>query len=219
MVPDATRRRAALGEVLNHKSNAAAGPPPVAGVKAEEKKAAAARPVIVRRTTRLSAAAAEQEVAERAAARPQPRRRDTAVLDEQPASTSNAQATARAPAATASLKSAIPQPTRPHKRNLQPSASNDLDERYKVHEPTQKRIRTSDPVEPTLDEALADTGVRAASTSTVAALEEDEIEVDWDDLDAEDALDPQMVSEYVHDILDYMRELEVSRPCRASSRF
>jgi len=33
---------------------------------------------------------------------------------------------------------------------------------------------------------------------------------DWEDLDAEDANDPSMVSEYVNEIFDYMRELEVS---------
>jgi len=33
---------------------------------------------------------------------------------------------------------------------------------------------------------------------------------DWADLDAEDANDPSMVSEYVNEIFDYMRELEVS---------
>jgi len=32
---------------------------------------------------------------------------------------------------------------------------------------------------------------------------------DWDDLDAADINDPQMVSEYVNEIFDYMRELEV----------
>jgi hypothetical protein len=32
---------------------------------------------------------------------------------------------------------------------------------------------------------------------------------DWDDLDAIDVNDPQMVSEYVNEIFDYMRELEV----------
>jgi hypothetical protein len=32
---------------------------------------------------------------------------------------------------------------------------------------------------------------------------------DWDDLDAADANDPQMVSEYVNEIFDYLRKLEV----------
>lgn len=32
---------------------------------------------------------------------------------------------------------------------------------------------------------------------------------DWDDLDAEDAEDPLMVSEYVNEIFAYMRQLEV----------
>lgn len=35
----------------------------------------------------------------------------------------------------------------------------------------------------------------------------------WEDLDAEDADDPLMVAEYVNDIFEYMKELEVSRYC------
>lgn len=37
------------------------------------------------------------------------------------------------------------------------------------------------------------------------------INIDWDDLDAEDAGDPLMVSDYVVEIFDYMTELEVKR--------
>jgi hypothetical protein len=41
---------------------------------------------------------------------------------------------------------------------------------------------------------------------------------DWDDLDAADANDPFMVSEYVNEIFDYMRVLEVFHPfCRRKS--
>ena len=32
----------------------------------------------------------------------------------------------------------------------------------------------------------------------------------WDDLDAEDTDDPLMVSEYVHEIFSYLKEVEVS---------
>jgi G2/mitotic-specific cyclin 1/2 len=39
-----------------------------------------------------------------------------------------------------------------------------------------------------------------------------EVKQDWDDLDAVDANDPLMVSEYVVEIFDYMRELEVYPP-------
>lgn len=35
--------------------------------------------------------------------------------------------------------------------------------------------------------------------------------VNWDDLDAEDAGDPLMVSDYVVEIFEYMNELEVNR--------
>ena len=42
---------------------------------------------------------------------------------------------------------------------------------------------------------------------------------DWDDLDAADANDPLMVSDYVVEIFDYMRELEVPQPsCRLTCR-
>ena len=34
--------------------------------------------------------------------------------------------------------------------------------------------------------------------------------IDWDDLDAEDAGDPLMVSDYVVEIFEYMKELEVN---------
>ncbi|KAJ3219160.1 G2/mitotic-specific cyclin [Dinochytrium kinnereticum] len=43
--------------------------------------------------------------------------------------------------------------------------------------------------------------------SEVAPAEE---EADWDDLDAQDAMDPMMVSEYVVEIFEYMKELEVA---------
>ena len=36
---------------------------------------------------------------------------------------------------------------------------------------------------------------------------------DWDDLDAEDNGDPLMVSEYVVDIIEYMRRIEVPSNC------
>jgi hypothetical protein len=37
---------------------------------------------------------------------------------------------------------------------------------------------------------------------------------DWDDLDAGDEEDPLMVTEYVHEVYDYLREVEV-RPFEA----
>lgn len=36
----------------------------------------------------------------------------------------------------------------------------------------------------------------------------------WDDLDADDGDDPLMVSEYVLEIFDYLKEVEVSSPSR-----
>ncbi|KAJ2092702.1 G2/mitotic-specific cyclin [Coemansia sp. RSA 1813] len=43
--------------------------------------------------------------------------------------------------------------------------------------------------------------------STTAAKEKAEV-CDWDDIDAEDVDDPLMVSEYISEIIDYMRDLE-----------
>lgn len=44
---------------------------------------------------------------------------------------------------------------------------------------------------------------------TLSMMKVDTTPRDWDDLDAEDADDPLMVSEYVVEIFDYMRQLEV----------
>ncbi|QDS74186.1 hypothetical protein FKW77_002030 [Venturia effusa] len=43
----------------------------------------------------------------------------------------------------------------------------------------------------------------------VSTTPKDEVPVDWQDLDAEDADDPLMVSEYVHEIFEYLAELEI----------
>jgi G2/mitotic-specific cyclin 1/2 len=48
-------------------------------------------------------------------------------------------------------------------------------------------------------------------TATFQTLvNEEEEPQDWDDLDAEDMGDPLMVSEYVQEIIQYMRQLEVN---------
>ncbi|KAJ2494520.1 G2/mitotic-specific cyclin, partial [Coemansia sp. RSA 2052] len=48
-----------------------------------------------------------------------------------------------------------------------------------------------------------------AVAKPTGAKAEDEAERDWDDIDAEDSDDPLMVSEYITDIIDYLREREV----------
>lgn len=54
----------------------------------------------------------------------------------------------------------------------------------------------------------------SATVSTVVEVDDDDTVGAgahiWDDLDAEDAGDPMMVSEYVVEIFDYMKELEIS---------
>ena len=57
------------------------------------------------------------------------------------------------------------------------------------------------------EDARAETEVERTVT-----LDEDEAHPDgdqWQDLDAEDASDPLMVSEYVVEIFDYFKEVEV----------
>ena len=54
-----------------------------------------------------------------------------------------------------------------------------------------------------------------ANAAALKAFTDGEVEADpegdhWDDLDAQDADDPLMVSEYVSEIFDYMRSAEVS---------
>jgi G2/mitotic-specific cyclin 2 len=76
------------------------------------------------------------------------------------------------------------------------------------------------PLRRTLTQSLSTTSLAARSTVARRQVEESESEAprkkqkvekkqDWDDLDAADVHDPSMVSEYVNEIFDYMRELEV----------
>ena len=49
------------------------------------------------------------------------------------------------------------------------------------------------------------------SHSRVYAMDKENIKpINWDDLDAEDSGDPMMVSDYVVEIFDYMKKLEVN---------
>jgi hypothetical protein len=107
-------------------------------------------------------------------------------------------------------------------------AHDDDQENDDLYEPVTKKIRTSDAVVPELDEnnvvtavppavprcykiPIADADFAIKPREPTSALGGPDTVVDWDDLDAEDVNDPQMVTEYVHDILKYMRELEVRR--------
>jgi G2/mitotic-specific cyclin 2 len=90
-----------------------------------------------------------------------------------------------------------------------------------------KRIYENVPPRRTLQQSTSSTSLAqrgpVRTTSRRRAEEAPEPEVprkkqkvepvqDWDDLDAADVNDPFMVSEYVNEIFDYMRELEVSPP-------
>jgi len=87
-------------------------------------------------------------------------------------------------------------------------------------EPAHKKRRTSSVPPEEETQALEETRAQAeqdAHTARLAAEMEafaNEIEADpdnspWDDLDEEDNDDPLMVSEYVHDIFKYLKQLEV----------
>ncbi|KAF7323910.1 Cyclin N-terminal domain-containing protein [Mycena kentingensis (nom. inval.)] len=92
-------------------------------------------------------------------------------------------------------------------------------------EPAHKRRKTSSdpPEEPELDEEEREAARQQAEEEAIAARIAAEIEAyangepeadpetsPWDDLDAEDADDPVMVSEYVTDIFKYLKEVELT---------
>lgn len=98
----------------------------------------------------------------------------------------------------------------------------DKDEEEEEANRAWKKVRTSsEPPEeepPTVDAAQLDAKEDAATAKLVTQFETD-FEVveadpdgpDWDDLDADDVDDPLMVSEYVNEIFDYMKQLEVRK--------
>ena len=86
-----------------------------------------------------------------------------------------------------------------------------------------KKVRTSseapEEAPPAVDAALLHAKEEEAASRIAAQLEADVEEPeadpdgdDWDDLDADDMDDPLMVSEYVNEIFNYMKKLEV-RQC------
>lgn len=90
-------------------------------------------------------------------------------------------------------------------------------------EPARKKRKTSSPVPPAVDDDLVDeanydedgteillsSGGRAVSLKSPKRVRAAKDE-GWEDLDAEDEGDPNMVSEYVVDAFNYMMTLEVS---------
>ena len=73
-----------------------------------------------------------------------------------------------------------------------------------------KRLRTSEPDHalPSVDELDVDEDADADLAVLEAAKDEG-----WEDLDAGDEDDPLMVSEYVNEVYDYLRGLEVRAAC------
>lgn len=91
-----------------------------------------------------------------------------------------------------------------------------------------KRLRASDPEDPLVSDVKSKTATAIATTSQ-AKIEQDEDEDDyvdedlpkdygWEDLDLGDEEDPLMVSEYVREIHDYMKDLEVRQQTYDASR-
>jgi G2/mitotic-specific cyclin 2 len=226
----ATRKRAALGEVGTNKSSNHI-PTLTAGKvdkEAEKKVVVQGRPAITRRPTRSSTAAAENaEVKQQVEARPAPRRRapTVAVEDVAPiASTSRPRIAVKPSIARNPIETSRPSTKRSHPPPEADEVKHDEVEEDGIYEPASKRIRTSDAVVPEIDQ-LDNAGVEVeiecweiplANTRTGnppppprAELGGPDVFQDWNDLDAEDIKDPQMVTEYVHDILKYMKVLEV----------
>ncbi|KIK70148.1 hypothetical protein GYMLUDRAFT_187778 [Collybiopsis luxurians FD-317 M1] len=94
-------------------------------------------------------------------------------------------------------------------------AEDDLDrepvfkKRITEHEADRQLALRPTPAQPTtVDESQLDEERIATELSNVNE-EDDDALVLWDDLDAEDAEDPLMASEYVHEIMAYMKELEI----------
>jgi hypothetical protein len=73
-----------------------------------------------------------------------------------------------------------------------------------------KKRRTSSSDLPEEAEIVARTPPEIAHPKRSTTPEADPDGDQWDDLDAEDADDPLMVSEYVHEIFAYLKEVEVS---------
>ncbi len=229
----ATRKRAALGEVAPNKSSNHV--PTLAsisgkGAKEVEKKVVVpTRPTVTRRPTRASTAAAENaEAKNEVETRPAPKRRVPNAADDiaPVASTSRSRIAIKPSIARDTIQPSRPATKRSHPPPEADELDHDEDEDDGVYEPASKRIRTSDAVIPEIDELddggerievecykipLASTAVASAPPEPRSALGGPDDVQDWDDLDAEDMKDPQMVTEYVHDILKYMKVLEVSR--------
>jgi hypothetical protein len=91
-----------------------------------------------------------------------------------------------------------------HRRSLIPVLTRVDDE-----QPFAKRLRTSSPA---LEEAEVQTALDALTDDDVEPADEPEADPDgdlWDDLDAADADEPTMASEYVVEIQLYLRQAEV----------
>ena len=197
---DATKPRAALGEVTNAAKKAA---DKGKDGKALEKKALVEKkPTLSSRSSALSTATRKTRVIEtvKEEAVVAPKRKATAP-------TRPTAAGSRSTTASADLK---------------PLANKPVNFKVEQDEPARKKRKTSSPVtvhyeEDEFDEGkydedgkeiLLSSGGRAVRQKS--PLRERAKDEGWEDLDAEDEGDPTMVSEYVVDAFNYMMKLEVS---------
>jgi G2/mitotic-specific cyclin 1/2 len=103
-------------------------------------------------------------------------------------------------------------------------ASHQGEDDLEVDQPAHKKRRTSsvppeeDPQALEVARAQAEEDEHNARLAAEMAAFAEEEEADpeasaWDDLDADDSDDPLMVNEYVHDIFQYLKEVEVCFSC------
>ncbi|KDQ60187.1 hypothetical protein JAAARDRAFT_56150 [Jaapia argillacea MUCL 33604] len=108
----------------------------------------------------------------------------------------------------------VPAATRkPNVRTIPAHKQDDDDDDEETHRVYKKRRTSSEPADADAFEeshlkALSEDAFDKQIKEAVEELEADPEANDWDDLDAEDADDPLMVSEYVVEIFEYLKKVE-----------
>jgi len=192
---DATKPRAALGEVTNAAKKAAEKGKE--GKALDKKVPVEKKPTLSSRSSNLTTATRRTRVIE-------------TVKEEKVAPKRKATATVR------------PTTSRSTTADIKPLVDKPVNGKVEQDEPARKKRKTSSPVTVHYDEdefdegkfdedgreILLSSGGRAVRQKS--PLRERAKDEGWEDLDAEDEGDPTMVSEYVVDAFNYMMKLEVS---------
>ncbi|KAK9447960.1 cyclin-like protein [Limtongia smithiae] len=209
-----TRKRAALGDVSNvHKDSETGGMKEKGLVTKVVKTTVSSTVSKARASARANAEAAEKEAATAAA------HRTTRLVSKRDVGTTTtaAHARRRAPlkplssAAVAARTGSAPK-ARPTVVSHMPKDSlndEELSDGNKENEtpPAEQTDRTSTSDDLEFVEALEQPA--EVTTTTATKSPESSGVQDWDDLDADEMDDPTMVAEYVTEIFEYMRELEI----------